>query len=78
MTHDPNHRIDTHEAVCAERYKVIIEKLNGIESRFEKFNERIVSLEHKAQQGLGAWKLIGIIGGVTATVLAIMQVFGLS
>lgn len=71
--------LETHEAVCAERYERIFEKLDALNEMVERNNEQINELYTLATQSKMSFKTIiflgSLIGGLTAFAYTLMKLY---
>jgi uncharacterized protein (UPF0335 family) len=71
--------LETHEAVCAERYKQIITSIERLNNIVEGNNSRIQELHNLASESKMGFKTIMFLGtvitGITAFVYTVMGMF---
>lgn len=64
--------IQSHEAVCEERYQNIVTMFQRLESRLEKIDAEVDSIRHLATTGKASLKTLLWIGGVTVTTISLL------
>ena len=64
--------IQSHEAVCEERYQNIVSMFQRLEVRLEKIDAEVDSIRDLATTGKASLKTLLWIGGVTATIISLL------
>lgn len=73
MATEVEHRIDTHEAICEERYKELISKIDllATETKFQR--DEIIDLKANMNRGWGFVSAVGIIGVIVGIIFTVVR-----
>ena len=64
--------IQSHEAVCEERYQNIVTMFQRLETRLDKIDTEVDTIREMATTGRASLKTLLWIGGVTVTVISLL------
>jgi vacuolar-type H+-ATPase subunit E/Vma4 len=64
--------IQSHEAVCEERYQNIVNMFKRLETRLDKIDGEVDTIREMATTGRASLKTLLWIGGVTVTVISLL------
>ena len=64
--------IQSHEAVCEERYQNIVTMFQRLETRLDKIDTEVDSIREMATTGRASLKTLLWIGGVTVTIISLL------
>lgn len=64
--------LSTHEAVCAERYKQILDTISRMEANIEKNATAISDLHKIASEGKTSFKTILLLGGIVTGIATLV------
>jgi vacuolar-type H+-ATPase subunit E/Vma4 len=64
--------IQSHEAVCEERYQNIVTMFQRLETRLDKIDGEVDTIREMATTGRASLKTLLWIGGVTVTVISLL------
>jgi len=65
--------IQSHEAVCEERYQNIVTMFQRLESRLDKMDAEVVQIRDLATTGRASLKTLLWVGGVTVTTISLLS-----
>jgi vacuolar-type H+-ATPase subunit E/Vma4 len=64
--------IQSHEAVCEERYQNIVSMFQRLEARLDKIDGEVDTIREMATTGRASLKTLLWIGGVTVTLISLL------
>ena len=64
--------IQSHEAVCEERYLNIVTMFQRLEARLDKIDSEVDSIREMATTGRASLKTLLWVGGVTVTLISLL------
>ena len=64
--------IQSHEAVCEERYNSIVSMFQRLENRLEKIDLEVDSIKEVATSGRASLKTLLWVGGLTAGIISLV------
>ena len=64
--------IQSHEAVCEERYQNIVNMFQRLEKRLDKIDGEVDTIREMATTGRASLKTLLWIGGVTVTIISLL------
>ena len=64
--------IQSHEAVCEERYNSIVQMFQRLENRLDKIDSEVDSIKEVATSGRASLKTLLWIGGLTAGIISLI------
>ena len=64
--------IQSHEAVCEERYQNIVDMFQRLEARLDKIDSEVDTIRDLATTGRASLKTLLWIGGVTVTIISLL------
>jgi len=64
--------IQSHEAVCEERYQNIVNMFQRLEARLDKIDTEVDTIREMATTGRASLKTLLWIGGVTVTTISLL------
>jgi len=67
------HQLETHEAICEQRYKELINKIDAlsVETKFQR--DEIIDLKANMNRGWGFVSAVGIIGVVIGIIFTVIR-----
>lgn len=65
--------IQSHEAVCEERYQNIVTMFQRLEARLDKMDTEVEQIRDLATTGRASLKTLLWVGGVTVTIISLLS-----